>query len=86
MSRNRARPLAPLLTVLLALLPACASTRAQNRSDDPTASAESGERQAYRPILPSFRPLARARPLYLSGYPGADYRADRPPRRFRSEP
>ena len=58
-----------LLSMLLAVVPACSASAGHKWGRAPATAADGSGRVAYRPAYP----LARTRALYLSGYAGATY-------------
>jgi hypothetical protein len=62
-----------VLTVGLAVLPACSSSASGVRGDGQGLGARIADRFAYRPVYAQPNPVPGTRPLFLSGYAGARY-------------
>jgi hypothetical protein len=70
---NRRNSRLVLLTLVLAVAPACGSSAGGVRGDGRGLAARLSDRFAYRPVYPAPNPLPRTRALFLSGYAGARY-------------
>ena len=73
MSHRSSAPRLALLVVLATIVPACASSAGDVRGQGRGLGARLADRLAYRPVYPEANPVPRTRPLYLSGYAGAQY-------------
>ncbi|MFO0907642.1 MAG: hypothetical protein U0794_04650 [Isosphaeraceae bacterium] len=65
------------LTAFFALVPAVGCSAGGLRGDGRSLRQRFADRIAYRPVYPEANPVPRTRPLYLSGYAGAQYGRER---------
>ena len=72
-----------LLVTLLIVAPACSSSAGNLRGNGEGRGlgGRLADRLAYRPVYPEPNPVPRTRPIYLSGYAGAQYGPDARARR-----